>query len=50
MEDENGRPIPESTKQALRRDLYKYWNDLYSSGSDDLCPDGELGLDRNSST
>ena len=46
MEDENGQPIPESTKKALCRDLYRYQNDLYSSGSDDLCPYGELGLDR----
>ena len=46
MEDKNGRLIPKSTKKALCRDLYGYWNDLYSFGSDNLCPYGELGLDR----
>ena len=46
MEDEHGRPIPESIKKALRKDLYGYWNDLYSAGSDDLRTYGDLGLER----
>ena len=46
MEDENSQPIPKSTKKALRRDLYRYWNNLYSSSSDNHCPYSKLGLDR----
>ena len=46
MEDEHSRLIPESIKKALRRDLYGYWNGLYSSSSDSLRPSSELDLER----
>src|ERR1700679_3093576 len=32
MEDENGEPISEGTKNTLRKDLYAYWNGLHQKG------------------
>jgi hypothetical protein len=46
MEDEHGKPIPSSTKTALRGDVYAYWTDLARTHPQDIRNYSELGLHR----
>ena len=46
MEDENGDPISEGIKKALRSDAHAYWNELLETNPKDVRNYSELGLQR----
>jgi hypothetical protein len=46
MEDQFGAPISPTVKQALRKDVYAYWNQLGVTSPDEVLNFGDIGLSR----